>query len=389
LVVLSALLLGTIAAGGFWFFQQGKMSKPQKDGVQIAATPGVQKTPRPDTQIAVKTDAQIAAKPAALPDRYYEFVVTVKPCNPEKYSPRAYSVTNTFDRLSEWRTVYDNIDWISFPWDVPAYLGKNDPDALKAIIREIKARGIKLQAGGRPMNRFNGKTDILPISARFMYDECYAHIYEAGGQIDRILVDNYFSKCLKGGKLDKCNFTVDHALNGFVEYVRITRELIPGVKIAITEASWNYKWGDSYGSSKPHQPKGDLKKILTELKARNVLDAYIMECAYSHTQPLSKAYDGFERNKVIADWCRANGLRFGLLYEDNVGGRTSNQLFTENVLKMYQRYEEVGLRANIYQVISWFPYPDEVLPENEDYTFMNCAMRLLKEIQRDRRGETK
>jgi len=333
------------------------------------------------------TSVQDSAAQQSDHARDYEFALGVKADKSKNYPHRSGSIIDTFNRLSEWRTVYDNIDWVSFSWDVPAYLGQNDPEALKAIMDKINARGIKLQAGGRALNRLNGRRDILPRSARMMYDLYYQHIIEAGGKIGRIVVDNYFNKCLPNGQLDKCNFSVEHAINGFEEYVHILRELIPGVKIAIVEASWTYSWGKEYGAANPKRSRGDLKKILTELTSRNVLDAYFMECAYSHTHPHSKAYDGFKRNKVIADWCRANGLRFGLLMEDNVGGRTSNRLFSDNVMKMYNAYAKMGLKPDTYFFLSWFPHPNKTLPEQEDYTHMNGALRLLKEIQRDRPGD--
>jgi hypothetical protein len=78
---------------------------------------------------------------------------------------------------------------------------------------------------------------------------------------------------------------------------------------------------------------------------------------------------------------QSHSLPFGLIFNAENGGATSNQLFYEETVAYAHAYRAAGGRPDIAIMESWYEYPNIALPETEAYTHMNTARDVFAAIE--------
>ena len=71
-------------------------------------------------------------------------------------------------------------------------------------------------------------------------------------------------------------------------------------------------------------------------------------------------------------------MDFIFLFNDHEGGRTSDKLFHEGVVRCFEKVRKKGLRPKMGTIQSWYDHPAEELPEDKEYTFMHLARKIAE-----------
>jgi hypothetical protein len=103
-------------------------------------------------------------------------------------------------------------------------------------------------------------------------------------------------------------------------------------------------------------------------------------------------WDRMERNregswaevKRIEDFCRGNGIAFGLIYwsADHprlaASGQSSDQVWRSGIIKQGRAYAAAGGSPNQIVIESWLHVPEHAVPETDRDTFTGAALELLR-----------
>jgi hypothetical protein len=76
------------------------------------------------------------------------------------------------------------------------------------------------------------------------------------------------------------------------------------------------------------------------------------------------------------------GIEFGLICTDNVGGFASNTRFGHFTLDGLKNYLAAGGTADHYILMSWYPYPDQSVPDlrPEQPTQTSIFLKMVQEL---------
>ncbi len=92
--------------------------------------------------------------------------------------------------------------------------------------------------------------------------------------------------------------------------------------------------------------------------------------------------DWVERVRDLERYARSEKLDFNLIINCQIGGGTSDALFSENTLKYLDLYHGAGGRPDRYIVQSWYDYPKTIVPE----TRAGSMTHLVAEVIRRTKG---
>jgi len=277
------------------------------------------------------------------------------------------------NRTAEWRYVLENISDFKFYSSAIVWMVRKNPELLRRTVKKITAmkKGIALEVGIRHGYAYTEKYLIEPI-------------IEAGGQVDFIVTDNVFIKSqFRKDKKDKYNWMYKDALEKYAEYVAGIKEKYPKLKVGILEAGFRFHWEDKkrFPAEIPSKDLGDLKALLIDVikacKEKGTrIDIFQPEYSY---QRIVNTKNGWEKLKAMESFCRDEGIEFYFLFNDHVGGRVSDKLFYDDVMKCLRSVKAHGLTPELCTIQSWYEHPVEVLPENKPYTFMYLTKQFILE----------
>jgi len=280
------------------------------------------------------------------------------------------------NKTGQWRYVSENISHFKFYSTPLIWMTKKKPELLRRVVGSIAVmkKGIAVEVGIR---HGHGQTE------RFILDP----ITRAGGRVDFIITDNVFIKSqFREDKKGQYNWTYDQAVEKYAEYVAGIRKKYPGLKVGILEAGFRFHWEDEtrFPAEDPRKDCGDLKALLVDVikacRARGAeLDIFQPEYSYER---IVNTKNGWEKLRAMEEFCREEGLEFYFLFNDHTGGRDSDKLFHENVMKCLRSVRSHGLSPELGTIQSWYKHPVNDLPEDRPHTFMYLAKEFIKENEK-------
>ena len=102
---------------------------------------------------------------------------------------------------------------------------------------------------------------------------------------------------------------------------------------------------------------------------------------YSYER-IENTKNGWEKLKAMEAFCRKEGIEFYFLFNDHTGGRDSDKLFHDNVMKCLRSVKSHGLTPELGTIQSWYKHPLKDLPEDQPYTFMYLANEFIQESKK-------
>lgn len=77
----------------------------------------------------------------------------------------------------------------------------------------------------------------------------------------------------------------------------------------------------------------------------------------------------------------AKGIRFGMFFNSDRGGNLSDKAFYTQSLLSYKEFTANFGKVDDILIESWYPYPLALIPEDQPYTFMNLAKKMIAQLR--------
>ncbi|NUN95886.1 MAG: hypothetical protein HUU16_06910 [Candidatus Omnitrophica bacterium] len=193
----------------------------------------------------------------------------------------------------------------------------------------------------------------------------YDRFLSLGARIDAFSMDEPLINVLANGYGDYA-----FAVNQTAEWIRMVREKYPDTAI---------------GSIEPYPaiPLDDLKNWILDLNARlaelNVrgLDFFCLDPDWIRFN-----HDGnWSEVKQLELFCRGLGLPFSLIYwASDHTPYSSDASWTYSVLQQGREYRAVGGKPDEYDIQSWLPFPNNMVPETLDFSFTHFVRNFHGQI---------
>ena len=250
---------------------------------------------------------------------------------------------------------------------------------LEEAIEELKQAkiAIGIEAGGLRDWNCSG------IGLALHEYQAIRRIVNYGGKVDYIALDSPFAHTLASGMPNACNFTPEEASYQLSAYIRTIRIYSPAVKIGIIEPVPWYtvgKFPNNYGNN-----FGDLIYLLDTLLS--VLEEQGQEIAFFHAD---SPYDynisvykdqGWDKLRELQEQVQNRGLRFGIIYNSELAGETSDEVFFDETKLFWKNHMETGEIPDDIILQSWYWYPRSWLPIDEPYSYSNLLRFILDSEQ--------
>ncbi|HVS80925.1 MAG TPA: hypothetical protein VHE60_04265, partial [Pyrinomonadaceae bacterium] len=206
-------------------------------------------------------------------------------------------------------------------------------------------------------------------------------------------MDGPLSRIIANGREGNCGFTLQQAVEAVVAYMQVFHSVHPAVRLGLITnfPNWHYGSIPSYWST----DYGDFQVAFETLLA--AVDAAGEKLWFVHADNPYDFATGQQPSDTLSDpthvdWIqrildleaqvRSHGLRFGLIYNSEMGADASDQRYLEDTLAYIKLYRQRGGDPDEAIIESWYDRPSAILPESQPFTFMYTARAALELLQR-------
>lgn len=277
-----------------------------------------------------------------------------------------------FEQGAPWPTAKAGIQVFKFYIGVVGGL-HNLP--VSQAVQALKAANIAIavEAGGLRDWECSG-ANMAQIELRTL-----SAIVQAGGQLSYLALDSPFGHTLASAIPNPCQYTVDQAAAQLLMYIKGIRQRYPNVKIGLIEPVPWYTVGDF--PNYPGAKYGDLPQLLDTVlsvlrQGGEALDFFHADSPYDYDEGIPGG-QGWTKLKALQDFVRSRGMRFGLIYNSDRAGKTSDELFFRETLAAKAKLAQAGGDPDDLILQSWYWYPRQWLPEDQPYTYTYLVKKFL------------
>lgn len=198
-----------------------------------------------------------------------------------------------------------------------------------------------------------------------------------GAHIDSINFQSALSKPSKKSKKDKTKFepiySMEQRIDDIVSYAKVIHNQFPHIKFGLIDAL----------PTKGYPYKKAYKDLIKRMKKEHLaLNHIVLDLPYNF---IEEHWRGMTWEKVIEVENFVQNelqLKYGKIYHDAKGGKTSDRLFYNNVMKMATRYKKEGGDPDYCLFMTWYPHPAYTIPETQKYTQMYTFLELAKKVKK-------
>lgn len=252
---------------------------------------------------------------------------------------------------------------------------------IDKAIASLNAAGIKfaVEAGG--LRPFSGCGSLAGETHATTELVSFNKWLARGGTIDYIAMDSPINTMIAGGAPGNCGLSVYQAANELADYMYAVRQVIPNVKFGwIEPVPW---YTVPPYPNHPGNNYGDLIKTMdTVLRVLNIrgeqLEFFHADSPYDYSE--NAVTQGWKKLKVVEDHVRSKGLRFGLIFNTDIGGNTSDSMFYAQTMDGWPKYTAQNGNPDDIIVQSWYQLPTLSMPENQRYTFTLTADKFFDQV---------
>jgi len=277
-----------------------------------------------------------------------------------------------FESNAPWPTAKAGIQVFKFYIGVVG--GRRNLPIVQAV-QALKAANIAIavEAGGLRDWECSG-ANMAQIELRTL-----SAIVQAAGQLSYLALDSPFGHTLASAIPNPCQYTVDQAAAQLLMYIKGIRQRYPNVKIGLIEPVPWYTVGDF--PSYPGAKYGDLPQLLDTVlsvlrQGGETLNFFHADSPYDFNEGIPDR-QGWAKLKALQDFVRSRGMRFGLIFNSDRAGRTSDELFFRETLLAKAKFTHAGGDPDDIILQSWYWYPRQWLPENQPYSYTYLVREFL------------
>jgi len=263
---------------------------------------------------------------------------------------------------------------------------KNTPSSLmRQVVSILEEASISIAVEVVPINYGTG---CLGKDAAEMDLKTLNLITKAGGEIAHLaladppfeVAQHKFATEQKTCELDHSN--VEEVIRYVIGYIKAVRKVYPEVKIGQIDAV-PFFTVEKYSANKRLPTMGDLPRILdyefSELKAiGEKMDWFHADNPYDIA---IEHPTGWDKLKALEDFVKSRGVKFGLIYNTQRGGESSDELFFKETMASLISYAEAGGNPDHMDIRSWYPHPTHLIPESQPYTFTYLIKKFLEILE--------
>jgi hypothetical protein len=277
--------------------------------------------------------------------------------------------------------------------------GEEAVERLRPLVRLVRAHNLRVavELGGcldfSPMDETAGEWSARHELAAL------ANFYAAGGQVDYLDLDGPIRRLLHPeNRRDGRRFdSIDKAADELVDALKLHRAAHPETKywLLTNFPNWGWRGEVSYHARGPQrQDYGDydqvVRIVLEKLRAAEIpLDGVTVDNPYEYlvgehfsvklADP--KSVDWLARVRSYEDFAREQGLTFNLIVNSQRGGQESDERFFRETLQMVDTYQRAGGRPTRWFVQSWYPHPQQMLPETAPPSMTALVKAVMERVR--------
>jgi hypothetical protein len=195
-----------------------------------------------------------------------------------------------------------------------------------------------------------------------------------GVEVSYISLQSVLSKPLivKGKNM---RYPMNKRIADIVSFSKAVREIYPNVEIGIIDASFTQ--GKEY--------KRPYRLAKEALAKEGIALSYIhldipFDIPKEHKHGIT-----WDKIKELENYVESDlGLKFGIITVTSTGGKFSNKMFHEGTMASMECYEGIGGSPSAFILMSWYRYPDKVLPESakgDDFPAMRTVLEFSKQLE--------
>ncbi len=313
-------------------------------------------------------------------------VLGVNPARPENLPRLFVCPRNNPEDLASWPRVLNSLYAYKF------YIDRLDPAEnpdLPALVRTLVAHDVKIAV------EMAGLVDWPPCDGNkagqsFAVEQPkLQQLLDMGGRVDILVFDGPVSRTVAGGRPGGCEMGMGAVIRELVEVYDLYRDWLPEAQIGLLVNFPNWAYGDWPAYNGDYDPTnyGDYREVLaTVLAALDTVGdslAFVeVDSPYGYStgthQPAAGStidpteYDWLARLRELEAQIEAHpGTEMCMIYNSEIGGFSSNQLFHEESLALAELYPLSGGSPEQVMFQSWYEFPTETAPEDVDFTFLN------------------
>ncbi len=291
-------------------------------------------------------------------------------------------------RADFWSMFTQNCTWDSLRSKVDVFslhvncFSRRDSLAMRAAAKLLKDAGVKVNIECGGLRPFSGCDSLLGEHHAALELSEMQLWTEQGGNIDFISMDSPINTTITNGDPGgTCNWTVQHAANEMVDYMKAVRTQMPNVTFALIEPVPWYSVG-SYPNH-PGNNYGDLLKVLdtvlTVVAQRGErLEIFHSDSPFEYSE--NSTTQGWKKIKAVEDFLHSRGIRHGRICNSQDGGFQSDQLFYQRTLDSFNKYKAVGGDPDEWEVWCWYAHPAVNCPESQPYSFTYTCRQFIEHI---------
>ncbi len=300
-----------------------------------------------------------------------------------------------------WPYVSDNVDIVKI------YIGdlneNTDPDKVRCFVEALKEKDIKiaLEIGGL----LDWHAHKGPHAAAYSFAEEYGQLkpflelFEEDLDLD--FIDLLELDCPVRRMLFPFDKKADYhtpreAVAELIKVIRLWQEVLPGADINLITnfPVWGWQGKPAYFSVDGFESGyGQYDLVLVEIIRQtdsagldirgitidNPFD-YAISMAYTNQPQLISSMDWLTRILALEEMARRLGFEVNLIFNSELGGRSSNAMFHKHSLAFIDLYTSRGGNPDGYWLQSWYQYPDKWLPEDEPFTMTNLTREVIERL---------
>lgn len=313
--------------------------------------------------------AQVAATPPSKP----EIVVM-----PPPWTGNGQCLRDMLRRENEWSKLRGSIQSIGYwPWLLNVHF--ND-DQIRELFSQLKRWNLKVGFEVPVLKAANWGGDSLPLQSKQAFDQLqrFAARFKTLG-MEEVSWFSFDEPLYAARHVIPSQSTAQQRLAlGIAEtaqYIAMTRQAYPASRVGDIEPFPALTFDEITNSIRGIQEACAKQRL-------HGLDFLRLDVDWDRMERTKEG--SWADVKRIEDFCRTNGIAFGLIYWSAdqprlaAAGQSNDRVWRSGIMKQWREYAATGGSPDQIVLESWLHIPERVVPETDPDTFTGAALEFLR-----------
>lgn len=189
-----------------------------------------------------------------------------------------------------------------------------------------------------------------------------------------IILQSVLDKPLKERDGKEIDYPIDRRIQDIAQYIKDVKKLFPNISVGLIDATPSH--GKDY--------KRNYLLLVNHLKKENLkLDYILLDTTFNLLKSRKNNMSWYKAIEIEEFVKKELGLKFGVFVTSRAAGYKSNRDFFEDVSTFADCYYSAKGNSDFYIISSWFPYPDQTIPEEcaNDYPVMCTVLEFCNKVK--------